>query len=1043
MSQEAEEIFNRQYECEWDKLNKLEIDITNPTGLPQFINLFAFSLQDVAVQYPSLIFADPTSYNILVQDLEYNPIKARKILFASTSQGQLANAATVQRKYADGTADVYTEFPIISVDTQQRQGNRVEVVFDELILDGFTTFSSYRINAGDTVTILLYYRQLKRWCIVDFPELFPERKKITPEITQKIVEEFCEREKDARDQDQDWICKKGKKQFELTITNNGSTQQFVNLFDNYSLIPAEDLTAPINTLTTNPLANFSFPKFEQWLTGNKEGYTIGGAGIDEIVRYDKDANFVIERAALGFPTTKFSISNSNSKLYYTHSGFTASLYIYQLGSGLAPTSILIGGSPDSVVVDDVNNFVFIISIVSVNMVRVDQNSLAITTFILPVTPTSEIIGFYSTSSAVLYQAPELGLNRLYSMDALSGVSTLRDTYDAGEAISDIVDMANLGLFAVVTQNVGVYKVILYDSSYSRIGTYTTAVQLNVISYDTTRNELIVPERGGLLRILFLTQESLINNSIDSSYSLGFFSNNTGYLAGSQTVMIGRKGFVSVSTLNRSPTIQFSNPESYNYFTESLGEEPVKVSCMDVIASTQQQLVNNLVIQTKDADGHVSSQPKSPIVRVDTEQEQSGRAFLIMEEDLILDANTTFTSYPLNAGETVTMVYYYHQFKRASLLSDDNPRRVKIKTPEPIIDYGEYDKIYNYEKHQCQEECKKIEIKVTNASGADALFNFFLANQNTLIVNQLNATFDNVEDYNYLIQQLRDSPLVLCGMEVIGSNQDQLTEPIIVATVDADGNDFAYQHFPINYVDTNQKDGARVFVKTNHILIDGYTLFPYYNIRAGSSITFVLYYRQFMRSDFLSTYIYPILRKPIVSNGSQVSDDIEYYNDITHLADNTWNFDGISKKGEQNMHQNSEKSVIFDAEQVYSDSFTSKRSDFLVPFFKKVRVKYKEKRANCEIPKPDKQILYVNPNDLSFGKETDFPVKDISEQGYSQFKNNELTAKPIGERDMIDLSQQEDQKGIGYRNWSYRTDKEHFVRSTGQDFVLKTKIKPNK
>jgi hypothetical protein len=1028
---DAEKIFERQYECDWDKLEKLEIDIRNPTGLPQFINLFAYSLQNVTAQYPALVFSDPVSYDILVQDLEYSPIKARKILFASTSQPQLSNPVLVQSRYAEGNESEYTEFPILAVDTQQRQGNRVEVVFDDLTLDAFTSFSNYQINAGDTVTILLYYRQLKRICIRDFPTLFPDRKPVTPAITEDIVEAICEREEDFKGQDHQLACKKDKNIFELSMTNNGATQQFINLFDNFRLLNSNFLTAPINTITLNVNADSSSDKFTQWTTGNNLAYTINGLGINlgkQISRFDNLANLTIE-FSLAVAINSFAMSQKFSKMYL--SGATADIREYDLGSGLAPASFPQGIATQGVAVDDTNEFLWVLRAASATITRLDLNNLATSTiFALPAIPTSILnIEYFDTANEVISQSG----NTLIGTNPITGVSTVRFTMAIGSFVERFLSIPDLSGFAFISSGGGISTITLLDSGYNVVGSYSQVTDLQGITYDPTRKQIITVEDGGLTRMLFFTVASLANSTFVSSVVLGAAATYLGFFPNKNTVIIGDKASPFVATLNRNPTVQFANPDSYDFFTESLGEEPVKVSCMDVISTSQSQLGNNLVIQTKDADGHVQSDPRTPITEVSTWQEQGTRSFLEFEK-LIFEGNTTFASYPINGGETVTLIFYYHQFKRASLLSKSGTR-TPIQIPKPIIDYGKLDAIANRDLYECAKVCKKIEIKVTNATGADATFNFFAANQTQIIVNQASATFDNVEDYNFLIQQIRQSPLVLCGIEFIGTTQQQLVEPVIVNTKDADGDRFAYQHFPINFVDTNQRNGNRVFLKMNHLILDGYSTFPLYNIQAGNSITFVLYYRQYLRSTFIKDKFFPVVRKPLVSNGSEVGEDIEYYNDITESADNTSGIDGSSTKQPRKYAENSRKSPIFDTEQVYSNGLNSSRSDFLMSFYKKVNIMYAHKRGvfGCEIPKANKQIIYVDPHDLSFGKQEDFPVRDISEQGMEQFDKVEL--KPIGSRQMTEG--EEPRKGIAYRWWLFDDKTRYQNQHTAlRDYVVK-------
>ena len=130
-----------------------------------------------------------------------------------------------------------------------------------------------------------------------------------------------------------------------------------------------------------------------------------------------------------------------------------------------------------------------------------------------------------------------------------------------------------------------------------------------------------------------------------------------------------------------------------------------------------------------------------------------------------------------------------------------------------------------------------------------------------------------------------------------------------------------------------------------------------------------------------------------------------------------NLKRVKIQGDDIVH-NTEKSVIFEPEQVYSDGLSQNRSDFALLFSSKNRVKFNDTRAGCEIPKAKKQILYVNPNDVSFGIDDDFPVEDSSEQGFNQFK---------------------DDKDNGGSDWSYKQSKKDSDEDKRQ-FIVRNTIK---
>lgn len=988
------------------------------------------------VQTPFYI-GGATDYNFFVQNLEYEPMDIKCIGVYTTTQEQLYNPLAIKQKDSDGSSSTKSDFPILDVSQWQEQGNRAKIDTKGLIFDGRTFFSDYRINAGETVVFEICYTQFNRFCFAEFPQLFPDRKTLTKEITEDIVEVVCEREEKAKTKDPDEECKIGKSVFQLTMKNNTGTQQFVNLFDNFSLSPVTN--SPSNNINgyggNNSVINFT----ERPSTGKV--YTFGGAGTDDINVYNADGNgFTVEYTHTN-GIIFYEVDTVNDKLYFADDSGIKNLYIYDLGSGNAPTAVpYVGGGvgqPTSIGVDNNNRQIYIGQNNSNRYSSIDMDTLAVSTYTISpvISLTGRGIGYYSTNNHIIAQ--DGATNNIYYIIPNTSNAVFIST--AGVISAPVIDLPDTGLLAIImTGGVG-QKIVFLDSGYNPVGQIFGLVgeQFAYVSYDKDRQQFITSTTNGG-RVLFMTLESLSNNTYVEEIVLGTSVSYNGYMASTGLIFLGAKGLSAIATLSRLPDVQFSNPDSYNFFTESVGEEPVKVSCMDIITSTQTQLNNNLVIQHKDADGHISSRPKSPIVKVATGQEQGDRA-LVSFDKVILDGNETFASYPLNAGEEVTMVLYYHQFKRASLISEDNFKRVKIHIPEPIIDYGQLDKIANAEKYECEKVCKKIEISVSNTTGIDSFFNFFQANQTQTIVNQANATFDNVDDYNFLIQQLRQSPLVLCGIEIVGNDQEQLTQPVIVNTKDSNGDRFSYQHFPINYVDTNQRNGDRVFVKTNHLILDGYSTFPLYRIKGNGKITFVLYYRQYVKSDFLKNHIFPKLKKPMVSSRTEVGEDIEYYNDITEGSDNKWGIDGRVEKHTVKNTNKREKSVIFDTEQVYSDDSVANRYDYLSPFIRKVATKYAQKRADCKTPNPTKQNYNVDPNDLSFGKSV--AVKDMSEQGFSQFEQSNET-KTTAERGYTEV---EIQRGdcYGERGWTYKDAVTHYnERYGGCDIIWKKKVKPS-
>ena len=379
----------------------------------------------------------------------------------------------------------------------------------------------------------------------------------------------------------------------------------------------------------------------------------------------------------------------------------------------------------------------------------------------------------------------------------------------------------------------------------------------------------------------------------------------------------------------STTFFVSGAVDYNFFTNNLESDPIIIESLQVISSNQNQLNNNLSLKKKDADGHEKSNPNFPILDVSIWQQQGDRAEVPLE-GVILDGRTFFSQYVLNPFQTVIFKIKYRQFNRFCFTTYPNlfagNKKLAQESKERIeksINEREYEfNGGNETKFDIIKDCEQLEISVTNQTVNTTTFNFFEANQNSLIVNTPNATFGNVEDYNFLIQQLRDSPLVIDAVEIIGTNAlgtnpDQLTVPLVVNTSDSSGDSVTYQRFPINYVASIQDADNRTIIKTNNLILDGYTTCALYNILPTSTITFVIYYKQFKRSLFLQQRYFTKFKEPLFNDGMSFAEEMEYVNEVSQESINSKpNLNTIN-----NNYLNTEKNVNFETEQVYFSGFS--------------------------------------------------------------------------------------------------------------------------
>jgi len=313
--------------------------------------------------------------------------------------------------------------------------------------------------------------------------------------------------------------------------------------------------------------------------------------------------------------------------------------------------------------------------------------------------------------------------------------------------------------------------------------------------------------------------------------------------------------------------------------------------------------------------------------------------------------------------------------------------------------------------------------MTNTTGIDSQFNLFEAFENQVITNTPSVTFGDIDAYNYLVQQLRTNHLVFCGVEIRTTNQEQLGVPVEVSTEDANGDEVSYQHFPINDVDVWQKASNNVFIATNNLILDGMTTFPAYVLKANTTVVFVIYYRQFFLSSFFDMDFFK-LKKPIINNSKGFANEMEYYNDVSEVANNEKYYNKELNK--QKSSNKKEKITIFDTEQSVSSlnsEYYPNSFDYLVPFYNKVKVKYQDTNGVCKTTTPTKQEMYVDSEDLDFGNKEFYKKEKISKnplEGYSSdiTKVDDLSRTNNQTRGFKDRKNEE-LKGTKYRGFVKR------------------------
>ena len=718
--------------------------------------------------------------------------------------------------------------------------------------------------------------------------------------------------------------KSKKKNVQFDIVNTTSSAIALDLFDSTTLTPTptpENITffpanSEISQISTPPSLGTRFNEVSQ-VSGNV--YITDD--INNVVYvYDSNGNFVTN--IITPTTTRFIIYNNLTDEVYVSSSFTNRIYFIDCASNTLTNTINLagGGSAiNNIALDTLMQRIIIArangNIQSVNVVGFGQNIFGNQTGgNIPVVLTYDSdsdyywiidnannLWFYDVLGAISTITPAQVQSTIFKLTYLQGTNTLYASGQISFSYTVIDTLTGTNLFTEPTIANSINLAI--DNVNNLI--YVAKIFSDVYVYDLNTNLLI----------------TIINSGQNTGQGITFSAlNNRMYL----TSMVSQTTYVYTTIQTPSSPYYIGGAVDYNFFLQNLQTEPIKLDCLKVISQNQDQLNNVISILKVDADGHSKEKPEFPILNVSAWQNQGDRASVPFN-GLILDGRTFFSQYIINAGETVVFELCYEQINRfcfgqhPELFTSLKPiaKEEKEKIENRIIERDKQESGDTQSKFEIIKDSLVIDISVTNNTANTSTFNFFQANQNQLILNTPSLDFADIDAYNYLVQQLRDSPLVLNAFEVVSSDQNQLTLPINVTTKDANGDSITYQHFPINKVSSNQQDGNRAIIKTNHLILDGYTTFADYNILPNTTISIIIYYRQFKRSLFLKNHYYMQLKKPIFSNGMGFAEEIEYFNEVSKKSNN--------KNSLKNNSINKEKNINFGTEQVYSVAFNGERT----------------------------------------------------------------------------------------------------------------------
>jgi len=101
-----------------------------------------------------------SNYNAFVNNLNNEPIFISMIRLFVLNQNQLNNQLQLTKIDMNGNQIFMPNFPINQVSPFQDQSNIGEIEFKEIVFDGSTYINQYQLNANESISFEIYYKQL-------------------------------------------------------------------------------------------------------------------------------------------------------------------------------------------------------------------------------------------------------------------------------------------------------------------------------------------------------------------------------------------------------------------------------------------------------------------------------------------------------------------------------------------------------------------------------------------------------------------------------------------------------------------------------------------------------------------------------------------------------------------------------------------------------------------------------------------------------------------------------------------------------------------
>lgn len=468
-----------------------------------------------------------------------------------------------------------------------------------------------------------------------------------------------------------------KVQFNLVnTTSNPISFDFFNLA-NLSSVPTSPSTSAPSYSVINNLLVAPFVNIRQALNTNNNTIYCLQIAVNTIDVYDISTNSIITSILL--PTSNcFDIAYCpiNNSMYVTdYNTGGAFIVVIDCTTNLVSTTIAVGVNEQCSFIqyNPFTNFMYI----GVNdIVLVDSFIYFLDCTLNAITP-SPLLGtfafFINFSNVTLSNFIYFGLNtnvRKINCNTLTispvviplGLTTIENNLIFNSSNNYLYVPPNGGSSLVVIDTItdtifttipipnnfpATAKICQLNTTTNKLFVATTSIGVFDI-FDTTTN--VFEQTNTISLSTNVLSDLLIDNSTQILFVCDFNGN-----------------LYQISTSLTIIPFYVSGSVNYNFFIQNLEYEPIVLFYIRFIASSSNQLLNNLQVTKIDSNGNQIFMPNLINNQVSAWQEQ-GNIALLKTGELVLDGRTYLNQYILNANSSISFELFYKQLNRDNIKS---------------------------------------------------------------------------------------------------------------------------------------------------------------------------------------------------------------------------------------------------------------------------------------------------------------------------------------------------------------------------------------